>query len=405
MKFRGILKSNRVLPTYSIQPPIISTVFLCDWYHIGYRGIYGGIIGGSFMNISDLIERYSYSKNLIPNKLKIPLNIIPMTDDGMEEFNSIIDYIHSLNISQTPLSSSGGISTRNYEYINSYRVIDHKSSVEIIFLYGEYNFRWEFRRDYKKDSDGISGRAAFTQFKNVCKQFNIDIDSFRVSSDDGKKIKMTIPSAILDVDPKILDYTYENIHHIDIHSAYMAGIADSFPLLREPIEYIYNRRKEPGKSTTYKAILTHSFGYMQSEYSPVYYQLSHLSKSAMIWCRNQIIDLTKRLNQSGRKVLMRNTDGIWYQGNIYHGDGEGKGLGQWENDHINCQYRAKSVGCYEYIENGIYTPVARGKYELDKVKPRDKWEWGDIYYTGQAIEYYFNSDTQKLERNGEFDEI
>ena len=28
------------------QPPIISTVFLCDWIHIGYRGIYGGIIGG-----------------------------------------------------------------------------------------------------------------------------------------------------------------------------------------------------------------------------------------------------------------------------------------------------------------------------------------------------------------------
>ena len=69
------------------QPPIISTVFLCDCRHIGYRGIYGGIIGGYFMNISDLIKRYYYSQELIPNKLKIPLNIIPMTDEGMEEFN------------------------------------------------------------------------------------------------------------------------------------------------------------------------------------------------------------------------------------------------------------------------------------------------------------------------------
>ena len=60
------------------------------------------------MNISDLIKIYSYSQDLIPNKLKIPLNIIPMTDEGMEEFNSIVDYIHSLNIGQTPLSSSGG---------------------------------------------------------------------------------------------------------------------------------------------------------------------------------------------------------------------------------------------------------------------------------------------------------
>ena len=167
----------------------------------------------------------------------------------------------------------------------------------------------------------------------------------------------------------------------------MAGIASAFPALHDPIEYIYNRRKEPGKSSIYKAILTHSFGYMQSEYSPVYYQLSHLSKSAMVWCRNQIIDLTKRLNQSGRKVLMRNTDGIWYQGDIYHSDGEGKQLGQWENDHINCKYRAKSKGIYEYIADGVYTVVARGRYELDKVKPRDKWQWGDIYFTGKCTSF------------------
>ena len=356
-------------------------------------------------NFEDLISRYYYSEEPVPNKLKIPLNIIPMTDEGVDEFNTIIDYIHTLELTHTPLSYSGGISTRKYEHINTYRVIDHNSSVEIILLYDTYNFRWEFRRDYKKDNDGISGRAAFTQFKKVCQEFGIDIDSFRVSSNEGQKIKTTIPRAILDVDKKILDSTWDNVHHIDIHSAYMAGIADTFPLLYKPIEYIYNRRKEPGKSSMYKAILTHSFGYMQSEYSPVYYQLSHLSKSAMVWCRNQIIDLTKRLNQSGRKVLMRNTDGIWYQGDIYHGKGEGKQLGQWENDHINCTYRAKSVGCYEYVENGIYTPVARGKYELDKIKPREEWEWGDIYYTGQAIQYYYNPETEKLEKECEEDEI
>ena len=116
----------------------------------------------------------------------------------------------------------------------------------------------------------------------------------------------------------------------------------------------------------------------------------------MVWCREQVINLSQILEDTGRKVLMHNTDGIWYQGEIYHGDGEGKSICQWENDHINCTYRAKSKGIYEFIEDGKYTVVARGRYELDKIKPRDKWEWGDIYYTGKCCEYVFDKETEHL---------
>lgn len=78
-------------------------------------------------------------------------------------------------------------------------------------------------------------------------------------------------------------------------------------------------------------------------------------------------------------VISYNTDGIWYQGAVYHGDGEGDDLGQWHNDHVNCRFRAKSAGSYEFIENGSYFPVVRGKTRLDDLIPRDKWQWGDIY--------------------------
>ena len=74
-------------------------------------------------------------------------------------------------------------------------------------------------------------------------------------------------------------------------------------------------------------------------------------------------------------ISVLNTDGIWYNGPLYHGDGEGSGLGQWENDHKNCQFRMASAGAYEFIEEGTYHPVIRGIPNDTKTE----WEWGDIY--------------------------
>ena len=95
-------------------------------------------------------------------------------------------------------------------------------------------------------------------------------------------------------------------------------------------------------------------------------------------------------------MIARSTDCIWYEGEIYHGEGEGKALGEWSNDHTNCTFRAKSKGVYEYIENGKYTVVARGYYELDKIKPRDLWSWGDIYNTGKIYKWAYLPEEEKL---------
>lgn len=349
------------------------------------------------MTYEELCARYKRGPaTWKPNKLKMPLNIIPNTEEGMQEFNEIVDCIHSLGITdRTPMTKSGGISIKNDDFFHTYNIIPHGSNIEIILI-SRYDFRWEFRRDFKKDKDDISGRAAFTQFSKICQEFGINIDDLRISTEEGLKTKETIPSPLIDVDESILDKTLENVHHIDFHSAYMSGIAINYPQLREPVEYIFNKRKDPDKSALYKAILTHTYGYMQSQYSPIYYQFSHLSKSAMVWCRSYLEEITKRLILTGRKVIMHNTDGIWYQGEIYHGEGEGKGIGQWENDHINCKYRARSKGIYEYIEDGKYTVVARGRYELDKIKPREEWEWGDIYYAGKCISFTYDPITEHL---------
>jgi hypothetical protein len=100
------------------------------------------------------------------------------------------------------------------------------------------------------------------------------------------------------------------------------------------------------------------------------------------------MELSEKLEKSGRKILGYNTDGIWYQGEIYHAFGEGSALGEWENDHCNCLFRSKSDGAYEFIEDGKYHPVVRGATRLDSIMDRENWKWGDIYTASEFTILY-----------------
>ena len=355
-----------------------------------------------FMTYQQLTEKYkSVKPHFHVNKMKLPLNVLPQTEEGVNQFNEIIELIHSCTNEKTVLTKSKGIAQgQGWDYQNTYAIIVSKTMIEVLFLWKDY-FRFQFRRAFREEKDEMSGSRSFYAFNKICEKYGIDLTEYMTTSEQGYATKETIPSPMIDADEDILNMTLSNVHHIDIHSAHMAGVAEAFPALKAPINECYIRRKE---NTVYKSIMTHTWGYMQSEYGPVYYRLSHLSKAGIESTNYKIGKLTERLEQSGRIVLAHNTDGIWYSGDIYHGDCEGKELGQWSNDHINCTIRFKSKGVYEYIEDGKYTVVARGLYELDKIKPRSQWTWGSIYYTGKCYKFNYDETTEKLSMAGEYDE-
>ena len=58
-----------------------------------------------------------------------------------------------------------------------------------------------------------------------------------------------------------IDRRFFNANHIDFHSSYPAGLANTHPEFRPILENLYNRRKE---NPMYKAILNLSIGYMQT---------------------------------------------------------------------------------------------------------------------------------------------
>ena len=141
-----------------------------------------------------------------------------------------------------------------------------------------------------------------------------------------------------------------------------------------------------------KLALNSFIGCRQSPHEPWHRRWTKLASDAIEDNNRRIREMDARLLANGDQVLGHNTDGIWYTGPIYHGEGEGPELCQWRNDHINCRFRAKSNGAYEFIEDGKYYPVIRGHTNLDRSKPdRNTWSWGDIFRLKQRV-YRFDDD-------------
>lgn len=354
--------------------------------------------------MKQLLEYNHIPFTLDLNFFDIPVTVVKNDDDGMEFWNNLLwnlqEAFEAGALKTLVRTKSGGISiaVQNWNSFPGFDVRRENSYAEITIVDLDGCWRFQFRRNFLERE--ISGRTAYLRFEAVCKQFGIDLQGmFLPDKETGWAVKQTIPKPMIDMRQDLFDIELDNVHHFDIHSAHMAGVAKAFPELEPPIRYCYENRK---KWAIYKHILTHCWGYFQSNHSPVYYRLAHLSKAGLDYTNSEVQRITKELEDSGRLVIGHNTDGGWYRGEIYHGANEGKDLGQWSNDIVNATFRAKSAGVYEYIdENGIYHPVFRGRSELDKEKPRENWEWGDIYSAGDRIQYLCLEDGTLVKEKGE----
>ena len=321
--------------------------------------------------LESLLKEYGADILLKANKFLIPAHNLGNHEIAAEQFNQCYQQIlnEKWNLIKRTPSKSISIAKANFNP-PMYDVIARDTGIELTVIgYGKM-LRIQFRQI---EQDGIYGRIALKEFKKVLKKFKIDLDKYTISN--GLEIKKEIPKYIIAADRDFIGYELENCHHLDFHSSFPAGLANTHPEFRPALEYIYKKRKE---SPMMKAVLNASIGMFHSikETKACW---AHLAKDAIQNSNDRITAITQTLLDNDRTPILWNTDGVWYKGEIYHGEGEGSGLGQWENDHVNCKLRIKSRGAYEFIENDKYYPVIRGLTKLDKVKPRAEWEWGDIF--------------------------
>lgn len=360
------------------------------------------------MNIWEF-KHCSVSRRSEINFLRIPTNIFKFDPDGVDTFNSILEYFENEygNLNIITRTKKGGICTkRGILRMPAYDIISVNARIELTIVTYDFCARFQLSANANQidvlDGKQLGGRQSYQRFKAICKKHGVDLDEFAVDNGKLYKERMGQPGwkpVCQAINRRYYDRTWCDVHHIDLNSSYMSGIAHFNPKLKPIIEEIYNNRKDPEKNLEYKAILTHSYGYFQSPYCIINghgYALAKLSEQALYFNNWWICELQKRLEESGRKVLMINTDGIWYAGEIYHDFNEGSGLGQWKTDHRNCTFRMHSAGAYEFIEDGKYTPVVKGCTGLDRLKPRSDWEWGDIYKLGGSIQYKFDKKINRV---------
>lgn len=322
------------------------------------------------------------------NYLLIPVSVFDITEEGAREFNKIYYWLKSKKLNKLVRTKSGGIKLGSKLRLPAWDIKTNRYCVEITAILEGRAWRIQFRT---KPPEGMSGRKAFTEFKKLLLKDGIDLEDYAI--ENGEEVKAEIEKPLIGaVRDWMYDVLYEGVNHIDFHSSYPAGLANTHPEFRKTLEKIYKKRNEENMC---KNILNFSIGFMQS-LGGCSARWAHLSRDAIKDNNDRVRELAIRLDKSGRLVISFNTDGIWYRGPIFHGKGEGDNMGDWHNDRINCQFRMKSDGAYEFIEDGIYYPVVRGI--SNDVK--GDWQWGDIYTDKAQAQLFTFTEEEGIRLNG-----
>lgn len=329
-----------------------------------------------------------------PNLLLCPVVNCAMCAEGIEQFNSYIEWCET-NIgkqSRIVFTKSGGIKKDGIRSRYGFRHTN--ATVELVIYYQCRGCRVCLRNFTPSDNTKqIYGHQAFTRFEHIMTKFGINIEDW-AQNDEVKawETKLSIPRVRISMQPLILNKTLTNVHHLDWNSSYLSGMKEYEPKWGPALDWMYEHRKD---DPVMKSVMVMTTGWFQSKLCKA--KWSHFSKAGIEYNNRKIGELAEQLVSTGRKIIGFNTDGIWYQGEVFHNVDEGIGLGHWKNDHINCTFRAKSNGAYEFIEDGKYTPVIRGETKLDAIKPRSKWEWGDIYnYAAEVIQFVWDEEEERM---------
>ena len=323
-----------------------------------------------------------------------------LNEENCKELNHIIELCKDAKLYTTIRSEKGTILRTDHrtkvKNRYSYYITKTNASVKLIVMIQECSWNFIIGNN-KVENYEFSGSRSFQYFKYHCSKYGVNLDDYII--DNGKEVKETIEKPLIQIMPNAMHRELENVHHIDFHSSYPSGLINTHPEFKPIIEDIYQKKENSEKNSKeynyYKGMLNCTIGYMQSLHC-CGAKWAHLSRDAIKDNNDRLINLAYTLEMAGRRIIGFNTDGIWYQGEIYHDENEGPSLGQWANDHVNCKFRAKSNGTYEFIEDGKYYPVVRGLTTLDREKKRSEWQWGDIYKSGSIISFIYDDETQQI---------
>lgn len=331
---------------WNIVNPLIEDRFTTEWDHLNYS--------------------------------RIPVTVIEAKPGNEVLYNEIYRFLlQAKQFQPIKRTESHGISI---SLINRFRFDQYDirqlgviNEITIVTLEKSCRIQFRLLNVKKEDRDIMTSTQYFKdKWLPACRRHGISMLDYAVNKEEGLKYQEEIHK----YDVQLLDISaiYKpkgNVHHIDFHKFFASGLINTHPEFRPVIEDLL---KEPHAKEDLAALI----GWFHSNYNS--YKFAKLSRDAINDAYSRYDKVKQALKDNGRHLILTNVDGIWYTGDIYHGEFEGPELTQWENDHTNCIIWCKSSGIYQYIENDKCHTVYKGHCEKDKKKPdRDTWEFGEIF--------------------------
>lgn len=351
------------------------------------------------MKLEYIYEEYGH---YIPDGLKIDLWDMPKKTihiSEYKEFNELyqnilcrIPRVHE-GIDRTNRGTIRVGRGRNLELHECFDIKVNKGCGKVVFtvLLWTGSFQLTIANTFTEEEleAEITGGIAWREFLKILATFGISIEDFAITN--GKEIADTIVMPYRGAAWEgVYGSTFYDVFHIDINSAYMAGVAKKYPELAPAIYSLYDKRRllkeipdylktpeEKRLNLMIKAILNMTYGYMRSEW--VDWKYAHIAKEGVEYCKKKIVELRENLENHGCSVIFYSVDAVWGIGDISWFESSNE-IGECKLDMIVEQFSARSAEAYEYIYKGKYKPKVCGLTTLDKIKPRSQWEWGDIYY-------------------------
>lgn len=340
------------------------------------------------------------------NFYKLPYKTIDMSSRTMtkENIDTINYFIGELCANkcfkQIKRTRSGGICIeKDWLHSNPFQfdVISSTSKHVITVVSPDVSFKvYVGFVSEKKNNSHKDGRTPSRRLIKAVEDAGIDFSKYANSKEDGAlAAKMIHKPEVCIVDAVVDEIYVGNIHHLDFHKFYPSGIVALHPEFKKPFEILKKKQD--------KEALDIGTRFLASRYAG--YQYAVLVKDGINYMYERFNEVAADLKNSGRKVLAKNTDGIWYQGELYHGKYEGADFGEWENDYIDVKqirFASAGLGKYEFItKEGVYVPRFKGQSTFEREKNRLEWQWGDIY-KGSAIKIVYNHKDNKFVIDGAY---
>lgn len=315
------------------------------------------------------------------------------------EFNKLLRFMYN-HCKRAKLTINGHLDKTVMG--NKYcKVSKTKSNCAYLMVYNGKIYHFKFWPGYSPDAvSGVTGTEAWRVFRKYAEQDGNWLEKYLTNDmDEIMAIKSQIDKPLICLNEGVeagIDAIYSSIPgysivHIDLNSAYPAGIAALIPEAKPTILRLYIAKKDGDPKA--KAYLNLATGTSQSPnircaVAPF------LALCAIHWTKVKLLELCVFIEKElHNRVLLFNTDGLWAI--IANNKIEtlkqhfefGEELGQWKIDHVVEKIRFKSNGSYEYVENGVYHPVCRGiRKEISNT-----FKWGDIF-SHQEVGYLLIED-------------